>query len=216
VQGDADSPDDPPFDGDPSWRVERTLRDGTKISIRGVGPDDREEIRRGFLALSPETRYFRFLEYGAKELSDDLLTYLTDVDQKDHVAIGAGVVSPDLKTERGIGIARFIRLADSPDTAEAAVTVSDDMQRRGVGAALLRELLRAAEVRGIKNIRADVLANNATMRGILEKAGARVVPGETGGGTITYDLALAPPSVSMLEILRTAAETMAIRLRARF
>jgi len=208
--------DEQAFDGDPSWRVTRELQDGTLVTIRPVTPDDREELRRGILELSPQSSYFRFLRTGTVP-SDELLTYLTDVDQKDHVAIGAAIATPDLKSERGVGIARFVRLA-SPATAEAAVTVADDMQRRGVGRVLLRELLRAAQARQIRTIRAEVLADNEHMRSILARTGAQEVPEESGDGTIAYDIAIPceqEPTIgaSILEILRGAAETMALRFR---
>jgi RimJ/RimL family protein N-acetyltransferase len=151
--------------------------------------------------------------------TDELLTYLTSVDQRDHVAIGASVESPDLKTERGVGVARFVRLEGSRDTAEAAITVVDDMQRKGVGTVLLVELLRAAKARGIRTIRAEVLADNDTMRMILERAGATKVPAESGEGTIAYDLSIddarsaEKPAPSFFEVLRGAAETMALRFR---
>ncbi|MBX3205197.1 MAG: GNAT family N-acetyltransferase [Labilithrix sp.] len=209
--------DDPAFSGDPAWRVTRALRDGTLVVVRPVTPDDREELRRGFLELSPESLYFRFLHVGAMP-TDDLLTYLTSVDQKDHVAIGATLESPDLKTERGVGIARFVRLEGVENTAEAAITVVDDMHRRGVATVLLRELLRAAKVRGIQTLRAEVLADNDTMRAILERAGAARVLAESGEGTIAYDLTIgderqAEKEPSLFEVLRGAAETMALRFR---
>lgn len=207
---------DPAFDGAPGWRVTRSLRDGTIVTVRPVTPEDREELRSAFRELSPESRYFRFLNIGP-EPTDDLLTYLTSVDQKDHVAIGASMESPDLKTERGIGIARFVRLEGSPDTAEAAITVVDDMHRRGVATVLLHELLRAARLRGIHTLRADVLADNDTMRAILERSGARKVLAESGEGTLAYDLAIggerAKEGLSLFDVLRGAAETMALRFR---
>ena len=207
---DRPSPADRPFDGDPAWRVVRTLRDGAPVTVRPVTPEDREELRRGFLELSPESRYFRFLNIHTLP-SDELLTYLTTVDQKDHVAIGASIESPDLKSERGIGIARFVRIGGT-DTAEAAITVVDDMHRRGVASVLLHELLRAAELRGIRRVRAEVLADNDTMRGILERAGAQKVVAESGEGTIAYDLELQTHKApSLFDVLRGAAETMALR-----
>lgn len=204
------------FDGDPAWRVTRTLLDGTPITIRPVTPEDREEMRRAFGQLSPESRYYRFFHAHATP-TEELLTYLTSVDQKTHVALGATIESPDLKSERGIGVARFILLDDSPTTAEVAITVIDEMHRRGVGRALLRELLLAARLRGIRTFRAQVLADNETMRAVLERAGARIVHAESGEGTIAYDLTVAEREVgrdfSLFEILRVAAETMALRFR---
>ncbi len=203
----------PAFDGDPDWRVVRHLRDGRSVTIRPVTPADRDALRQAFLALSPESRYLRFLN-AYPVPSDELFTYLTDVDQQNHVALCATIEAPDLKSERGIGIARFIRLAGSPDTAEAAVTVVDDMVRVGVATALLRELLRAAEVRGVRTLRGEVLAENTTMRGILERAGATPVAQECGAGTMAYDLALPPHDAGkpgVFDVLRGAAETMALR-----
>jgi hypothetical protein len=37
-----------------------TLRDGSRIRIRPLEPDDRDELAAGFERLSPESRYRRF------------------------------------------------------------------------------------------------------------------------------------------------------------
>src|SRR4051812_28924031 len=108
------------------------MSDGTSITIRPITPDDRNELRREFQKISPQTRYLRFLGVVG-ELSEDMLTYLTSVDQQTHVALVATMTSPDLKTERGVGVARLIRLKDNPDVAEAAITVVDDLQKHGIG-----------------------------------------------------------------------------------
>lgn len=202
------------FDGDPSWRVERTLRDGRSITIRPILPTDREDLRRGFRETSAETRYLRFMGVFS-DLSERMLTYLTCVDQKNHVALVATMASPDLKTERGVGIARFIRLESSPEVAEAAITVIDDMQKQGVGTALALELERAAQLRGIRVIRADVLEGNATMRSIIEQAGGRRVDSGDTPGMLTYDVPLeeAHPSKSLMDVLKGAATTMALSIR---
>ena len=204
------------FDGAPTWRATRTLRDGTVLTIRPITPEDREELRREFQRASPQTRYLRFLGVVG-ELSDAMLTYLTCVDQKDHVALVASVVSPDLKTERGVAVARLIRLAGAADVAEAAITDVDDMQRRGIGAILALEIERAARVRGILHIRADVLQGNAAMRAILETAGAtRVDSGDAAdsAGTFSYDITLEPRRREpdgrsrLVEVLRGVAQTI--------
>lgn len=193
----------------------RALRDGTEVIVRPVTPEDRDELRRGFLQLSAESRYYRFLHLGALP-TDELLTYLTTVDQRDHVAIGATITSPDLKTERGVGIARFVRLPGPGRIAEGAITVPDDMHRRGVGTVLLRELLRAAKARGVETLRAEVLADNEKMRAILERAGAKRAGNEEEDGTVAYDLAIEreeEEEPSLFDVLRGAAETMALRFR---
>ncbi|MDB5220009.1 MAG: acetyltransferase, family [Myxococcaceae bacterium] len=202
------------FTGDPAWKVVRTLRDGSSITIRAIQPEDRDELRREFAKTSPETRYLRFLGVVG-ELTDEMLTYLTCVDQRDHIALVATMTSPDLKSERGVGVGRVIRLKDAPDVAEAAITVVDDMHKLGIGSALAFEMARAAKARGIRTIRAEVLEGNAAMRGILENAGARRVDTGDQPGTLSYDIAIeqGPPASSIVDVLRGAAQTMAMSIR---
>jgi RimJ/RimL family protein N-acetyltransferase len=207
---------DPPdaFDGSPTWKVVRMLRDGTPITIRPILPEDRDDLRRAFRETSANTRYLRFLG-AVGELSEEMLTYLTEVDQKNHIALVATMTSPDLKTERGVAVARVIRLPGEDDVAEAAITVADDMQKRGVGSALALELERAARASGIRTIRAEVLEGNAAMRSILEGAGARRVDAREGSGTLSYDIEIPPihenPS-RIVDVLRGAAKTMAMSI----
>ena len=208
--------DTQPFTGDPGWRVTRTLRDGTSITIRPIVPEDRDELRREFERTSAETRYLRFLGVVG-ELSDETLTYLTCVDQHDHIALVATTTSPDLKSERGVGVGRVIRLKHSPHVAEAAITVVDDLHKLGIGSALAVELARAAQARGIHVIRADVLEGNAAMRGILEHVGAHRVDSGDQAGTLSYDIALEhPPLVArIVDVLRGAAQTMGMAIGKR-
>jgi RimJ/RimL family protein N-acetyltransferase len=205
---------DPPFRGEATWRVQRTLPDGAVVTIRPIMPDDRDELRRGFAAMSPRSRYLRFLGI-APGLSDAMLDYLTRVDQDRHVALVATVASPDLKTERGIGVARFIRVEGQPSAAEAAITVVDDWQRRGVGTVLAIELGRSARALGVRTLRAEVVSDNETMIGILEAAGANRVDRGEDGGTISYDLALEPEAFGerLQRVLRGAAQTFGLASR---
>lgn len=208
-------PDDDAFDGSPAWRVVRHLTDGTPVTIRPITSDDRDDLRRAFLETSATTRYLRFLGI-VSELTEAMLTYLTEVDQQNHVALVATITSPDLKTERGVGIARLIRATDDPHVAEAAITVTDAVQRQGVGTALAIELARAARHLGVLVIRAEVFEGNDAMRRILEAAGARQVESRTGSGTLSYDVELAPmhaTPATIIDVLRGAATTMAMSLR---
>jgi len=68
-----------------------------------------------------------------------------------------------------VGIARFIRLKDDPAVAEAAVTVVDHMQRRGLGKLLVSALAQAARERGITRFRAEVLRTNEAMLALLRE-----------------------------------------------
>lgn len=165
------------------------LRDGTRVVLRLIRPDDREVLRAGFDRLSPASRYARFLA-PKTSLSDDELRYLCDVDQENHVAIGA---VRDDDPAFGLGIARFIRQPDRPDTAEAAIAVADEVQHQGLGSLLGLRLIAAALERGVTRFRCEVLGSNASMTGLLEQiAPDRTI--ELGSGVMSVELELPPIS----------------------
>lgn len=178
------------FTGD--YAEHAALHDGTRVVLRLIRPDDKELLRAGFDRLSPASRYSRFLATKAS-LSDDELRYLCEVDQEDHVAIGA--VRED-DPAFGLGIARFIRQPDRPDTAEAAIAVADEVQHQGLGSLLGLRLIAAAAERGVARFRFEVLGSNASMTGLLDQiATDRTI--EIGSGVMSVDLEL--PQISPIQ-----------------
>jgi GNAT superfamily N-acetyltransferase len=198
---------------DRTFREEHQLRDGTRIVLRFIQPEDAAELRRCFAQLSPRSRYQRFLG-GVHELTDQMVAYLTNVDGENHVAIVAACDSLDLKSEVGLGVARFIRLQDDPGVAEAAVTVVDDVQGKGIGHLLLAALAKLALARGVSVFRGEVLAENTRMRHLLGEVGATVREAE--GHTLIFDVPLVEPieavekepSHPLRKLLRAAAESL--------
>jgi GNAT superfamily N-acetyltransferase len=134
------------------------VRDGAPIEIRPIRPDDREALADGIRRLSPESRYRRFFA-PLEGLTEGQLDYLTDVDHHDHEALVA--VEPG--TERGIGVARFVRSESDPEVAEFAVAVADDWQSRGVGTALIHRLTERAREEGIRRFSGSILEDNRPM-----------------------------------------------------
>src|SRR5438270_169556 len=120
------------------------LRDGSEVTLRPLTPDDRERIRRAFDRLSPESRYRRFF-VSLRELSDGLLDLLTDVDHDSHEAL----VGLEPQSEEIVGVARYVRMLEEPERAEASVAVVDDWQGRGLGRALLERLVTRAREMGV-------------------------------------------------------------------
>lgn len=183
------------------------LKDGTEVRIRPIAPKDRERIAEGLEQLSSKTRYMRFLHPKAK-LSTWELAYLTEIDYVDHFAWAAETTDgPD---PLGIGIARYIRDKDDPTVAEAAITVTDDYQRMGLGRVLLQALTEAAQQNGIERFRAEVSAENQQVIQSLVRAGA--TPGAIEQSAISLELHLpikAFGSSAMYEALRTIAADQA-------
>jgi len=155
-------------------RLKRTcyLEDGSKVTIRCIRPADRDALHATFHGLKPETRYRRFMGHFA-DLTPAMLTYLTEVDGRDHVAIVAMPAdrrSWNARTEI-VAVARLIRLREDATSAEVAVTVTDALQRLGLGTKLLEILVEAAAERGIDKLVGHMLDGNTPMRRILEKSG---------------------------------------------
>lgn len=143
---------------EPTWQ--QHLRDDTDVTIRALHAQDVELERRFIEALSPQSRRFRFLETMSSP-SEALLKQLTTLNPETDVAylaiIGKGA------EEREVGIARFSAAAGAAD-CEFAVTVSDEWQRKGLGAALMGHLLDAARARGIREMHSADSFDNDSMR----------------------------------------------------
>ena len=113
-----------------------------------------------------------------EKLTESQLTYLTDVDHHDHEAM----IAFDLSTPgEVVGVGRYVREGESTDRAEAAVTVADDWQGKGLGGALTQILAGRAVEEGISAFTALLLADNDQMAALLGEVG-RVEVVEQGGG----------------------------------
>ena len=163
-----------------------TLRDGARVRLRPIAAEDKPLLAASFERLSEESRYRRFLTAKSR-LSAPELAYLVDqVDHSDHEAITA------LDTDTGalLGIARYVRSAEDPETAEVAVTVADDWQRRGLGRALLDRLADRARREGVRRFSALVLGENRAALGLFADLGE--LRRRTGAGDVELLIDLPP------------------------
>jgi EmrB/QacA subfamily drug resistance transporter len=165
------------------------LRDGSKVVIGQVRRADAPLLADGFARLSPESRRLRFLR-RKDELTPAELRYFTDIDHHDHEALGA----LNHADGRGVGVARYVRDADDPHSAEIALTIVDDWQGRGLGTELLAQLSGRARAEGIRRFTALVSADNAAMTALLRRLRADPVHREYG--TVEYEIPLAPAAES--------------------
>jgi acetyltransferase len=74
-----------------------------------------------------------------------------------------------------VGIARYVRLDGATATAEIAVTVIDDYQRRGIGALLLQRLASEARRRDVRRLSGIVMHENVPMLRLLERHARGIV-----------------------------------------
>jgi GNAT superfamily N-acetyltransferase len=183
-----------------SGEVRVELRDGAIVVVRPIREDDRDAVRRAFSHLSAQSRFQRFMT-GVSELSDRDLDYLVVVDHHDHEALIA------FEEESGFpaGVARFVRLDDGA-SAEAAVTVIDDWQGRGLGTVLLTLLAERARREDVRRFVALLLASNEQMLEVLAALGpARLTPAADGTIEVEVDIPREGIGEHMAGVLRVAA-----------
>ena len=193
-----------------------TLDDGGHVRIRPLHPSDRTEIAQRYAELSPAARRLRFFN-APDRLSDRLLDYLMDVDQHDRAAMVAAAVDED--GSPGVGIARYVRDRDDPTAAEAAVTVLDAHQGRGIGTALVRSLADVARHNGIDTFTASVMWENRALLDGLRQLGAGITPGEPGVASVRIAIPgpeAEHPETELYRALRTFASRVGERIGLRF
>jgi GNAT superfamily N-acetyltransferase len=168
--------------------------------VRPIEPADKAVLTAAFERLSEQSRYQRFMA-PISELSESQLRYLTEVDHHDHEAL----IALDPGSGDGVGVARFVRLEDGT-SAEAAVTVIDEWQGRGLGTALSQLLAERARDEGIDRFTALLLASNEQMHDVLSSLGpAHVISREAG--TVEIEIAIPERGIGdhMAGVLRVLA-----------
>jgi len=153
-----------------------TLRDGGKIEIRAIRPDDRDNFMAAVNLSSPQTLYRRF--FGAKRhFSEAEESFFLNPDFINHMALVA------VEHEGGgnviAGGGRYIVV--EPGRAEVAFMLADIFQGRGIGATLLRHLVAIAHETGLRALSAEVLASNVAMLKVFEKSGLALSTNQAGG-----------------------------------
>ena len=152
--------------------------------IGPLDPSDRERFLSGIGRASPDSIYRRFMT-PLPRLSSTQIAYLLGVDHRDHEAL----LAIDEDGGEAVAVGRFVRLADSPSAAEAAVLVIDEWQGLGLGKAVCRLLAQRARQLGIERFEGTMLADNRAMRAVLESLGEiRLVSRE--GTSVTFTVSL--------------------------
>jgi RimJ/RimL family protein N-acetyltransferase len=160
------------------------LRNGRRIEIRALRPDDRSDLLAAVDRASPGSLYRRFFSVR-RDFAEQEIDFFVNVDFVDHVALVAVV------DEAGrpviVGGARYIMV--QPGEAEIAFAVIDQYQGQGIGAALLRHLAAIARQSGLRQLVADVLPDNSSMLKVFEKSGLDVST-RRGPGVVQVTLRL--------------------------
>jgi GNAT superfamily N-acetyltransferase len=138
------------------------LSDGQQVWISPIRPGDAWQLQDGLRQMSQQTIQRRFLS-SKRRFTAAELTYLTEVDGVNHIALAA----VSTRTGRIMGVARAVRDADVPELAEWAITVGDPWQRKGLGTMLIRELVDEARKVQITRFSASIAGENRAVARLL-------------------------------------------------
>jgi GNAT superfamily N-acetyltransferase len=150
------------------YELIEVLRDGRPVTIRALRPGDRNELLASVASSSSQSLYRRFFS-PKRSFTEREVAFFLNIDFVNHSALVAVVNESGRPTI--VGGSRCIVV--QPGRAEVAFTVVDRYQRQGIGALLMRHLTAVARQAGIKELIAEVLADNISMLRVFEKSGLR-------------------------------------------
>jgi len=138
---------------------------GKRVVVRPIRPEDARVEQEFVKMLSPEARYFRFMD-TLRELTPQMLVRFTQIDYDREMAFVA-MTDAGSKSEKEVGVARYVTNPDGT-SCEFAIVVADEWQRVGLGRYMMAQLIEVARARGLSGMSGEILASN---RGMLKLAG---------------------------------------------
>lgn len=161
---------------------EAITRTGEQITVEPMERGDAETVDAVFEAMSPEARYFRFLQ-AMPRLSESMRAALSDVDGSRHLAAIAR------HEGRPIGLVRLV--GEQSTEMELSVSVVDDWSRRGVGRLLTSRAIWAAEEAGVPRLSIFVHPQNRPAMSLFRDLGfAFTLDGGVMAGRLDLDSVL--------------------------
>ena len=178
-----------------SYIAAHTLKDGTPVTIRAIGKDDRSDLLTAFETLDPGSVYTRFFTYK-RGLTEPELHELTEGDPNRVVALV--VTTPIAGVEKLIGGGRYCSDV-TLKSAELAFMTDDAYHGRGIAGLVLQHLIRIGRENGVSTFEAYVLSENHAMLAVFRRSGLPMKK-RAEGNTVRLKLLLAldqPPSPEM-------------------
>jgi RimJ/RimL family protein N-acetyltransferase len=163
----------------PAWHQHLALPDGRELLLRPISPADAEPLRQGFALLTPEEVRLRFL-HPLKELTPEMAHKLTHLDPKREFALVAAEPLPE--GEALVGAVARASIEGDGRQAEFAILVSRFLAGQGLGALMLKRIIRWAKLKRLDALYGDVLDENRSMLALAHALGFRreLLPDEPG------------------------------------
>jgi acetyltransferase len=167
------------------WERTLTLRDGQRVAVRPVRPEDESLYEDFFRHVSADDMRLRF--FGQiKNIGHAFIARLTQIDYGRSIAL----LALDQSTGALIGV---VRLHADPDhrNGEYAILLRSDRKGTGLGWALMELIIEYARKERLTRIHGQVLRDNATMLTMCRDLGFAVDedPGDRNLFTVSLNIA---------------------------
>ena len=145
------------------------LADGSKVVIRAIRFEDGPRLQGFVRRLSARSRYLRFFS-AIIELSGARLERLLRLDPQRGLAL---VALSDHEPEVIVAEARCV-IDREGRSAEFALAVADEFQRRRLGTQLLARLLAYASAKGVGRLFGEIMVDNHAMLAFVRRLGFHI------------------------------------------
>ena len=157
------------------------LRGGGEYTIRPIHPGDAQMLQTFVQALSPESRYFRYVS-SMTQLPPGMLARFALIDYDREMALvavlkqrSAATDGSIVETQRVIGVSRYVTNPDQT-SCEFSLVVADDMAGKGIGSRLMDAIMQVARDKGLSEIQGLVLSVNPNMLKLMRSLGFSIKP----------------------------------------
>ncbi|ASI92567.1 bifunctional acetate--CoA ligase family protein/GNAT family N-acetyltransferase [Vibrio mediterranei] len=144
-----------------------TLKDGSKISLRPIRPED-EPFHADFINnVTKEDLYKRFFS-DVGEFNHEALANLTQIDydrEMAFVAVDLSYANPHI-----IGVSRVLVTPDNSD-AEFAILIRSDLKGKGLGRVLMNKIIDYCKSKNTRQISGMTMPTNRGMLTLAQKLG---------------------------------------------
>ncbi|MBB5575927.1 MULTISPECIES: bifunctional acetate--CoA ligase family protein/GNAT family N-acetyltransferase [Rhizobium] len=174
----------------PSEWIRQITVSGQDFIFRPIRPMDAKAYTAMLGLTASEDLRMRF--FGQAKLSQATIVRMTHIDYEREMAF----IAIDRRGEI-VGVARLV-IDVGREWGDFGLLVRSDRQHRGLGTALLRQLLEFAGAEGLQEVRGLVLAQNYKMLGLCRKEGFKIVtsPDDTASLQVRLRLSGYCPSTS--------------------
>jgi acetyltransferase len=152
------------------WERHAELRDGTKILVRPVRPEDEPLYGPFFAAVTAEDLRLRFFA-PVKEFGHTFIARFTQIDYARAIAF----IAVEEASGKMLGVVRMHADANY-ERGEYAILVRSDVKGRGLGYLLMQIIIEYARAEGLKTIEGQVLGENAAMLNMCRELGFSISP----------------------------------------